>query len=375
MLAISGLFENPLPAPHVQSTNKTYRNEQQQQALKWYNQSVSAIISLSQSPNSHDQAQMQIIIVSCILFTSIEIQQAHVANAMHLLKNGFRMIRTYLTFHAKTIPEWIHTILFPMFVRQLVLLAVHGYRPPAEWYEIAEQLLPRFADTPMQSLSEARNQLFALLHLAFELIQDGTPVPHSAAHTGVLRERQQTLLSNIAGWVSNMPDPNVSSSLHTTTDDLATAKSLATHHTLLGYASVAQIWVFGCLDHHYPSQKETPSATHISTFASVLDHTEAALNQTSAIDPPQCSPSTSSLSTSSKSSLSPATAVPISPKPHNLHPIPFTFDIALLPILYFVGWQCRVSSLRHRTLSLLRRAGTHCKQESLFIADMQSRAL
>ena len=321
VLAVSTLSEYPIPLPYERES--TLRGQNQIQALKWYTKSVSDILTQSQKARDTDQVQM--ILISCILFINFEMQQMHVSNVIRLLGNGFRLIAAYRESSTPMPrPCLLDSVLIPMFARQIVLLQLHP--TVTGWFETSRRLLPP-CQMPLQSLSDARSLLYGLLSRAYEVIFHNTIWSGSDAEPGALYNQQKETLHSLALWHCALAEALSQGIVH------LHGPERSTYHCLLCYFDLAMIWLSTCVQ-----GTELAFDKHFDQFERILSNAEEYLQYL--------------------------------PKYKNIPS--FNFEMGVIPPLYFTGWKCRSPTLRRRALELLEQAPP---QESLFVADLEIKVL
>ncbi|ETN42087.1 uncharacterized protein HMPREF1541_04026 [Cyphellophora europaea CBS 101466] len=338
LLSISTLYENPVNG--VQQDVSSLANEGHRRATEWYQQSISAALG---SQASEEELEMQL--VSCLLFMCIETQQLNVLNAMKLLEMGYGLLARYMSLQAekgRSPPTWMVSYVYPLFLRQRTLIGVSRYLLPTHLYAVVAQLMPP-EDATMNSLADARNQIYAIMYLAAQVT--------STAEQPYRETREPTtsqhIFNRLEQWHAKVTELRARSSFSQGDE--------AAYHVLMTAYWMSLICVTRCLS-FYPSESRRPhpslmaSEEYRRTFWTVLYHVEQALNHSPYIPP-----------SSPKSWKTPSPhASPTPPPPARK---PFNLDVGTIGALHFVADNCRVPEIRRKVIALLHRDAL---QENLF---------
>ena len=335
VLAISALFENP-PGSVCPDPDRHRVLPQHYQALKWQLQSIAGFHrSLGQS---RDVVQLEIALLSCVLLTSIEYAQNNVHNAVMLLDRGFEVAGSISTGRNYADGESLSTIknvLLPMLARQTVLMASFGHMPPQSWFERFQEIAPT-SITSMTSMSDVRAGLYTCLWKSMDFIHSVVVEFTSGADlkaedpASLIRSQQKLVLQELMRWYSYFRLFRLDR-----TDDFGSKERQAIAAMLM-YYHVAHVWTTTCLD-----------ITHMQLDKNV-DHFEAIVRYAESI-------------------------IEDSERAETTGPSPtFSFEMRVIPPLFFTGLRCRHPLLRRKCINLLRRAP---KQEALFEAERNARAI
>lgn len=293
--------------------------------MKWYSQALLA---------AHTSTDLEVQLVACILFLTIEIQQLNLSNTQRLLYTGYGLLAQYIALkslpHATPPPVWMTQTVYPVFLRQRALLSSTDSVSLPNWDMVLPHLLSP-PNAPMHTLSDARTQIAILL---YDIALLPPPTSTCAARTN--------LYSRLETWHKNITHLFVTTNLEH-----------YTRHALLSHYHIARICLITGLSPFPPS----PQHLHTSDptmFEPMLDHVVLALDN----NPHTCPSSTSS--TAQQGSIS----------RDGRHRIPFTLDLSLIPALHFAGENCTDPAIRERVVELLERGP---RQEGLFEADAQVR--
>ncbi|KAK5947549.1 hypothetical protein PMZ80_001702 [Knufia obscura] len=337
VLAISCMFEHPPETSDVLRATSAITTTQSQ-ALKWQSQSIKGFhTSLSQF-QPHDKSQTEIALLSCVLLTTIEYQQNNVHNALALLKHGYDMASTIpVSTTSNNISSTIKGILVPILARQTVLMASFGTLPPKKWFARFQSTAPTFIST-ITSLTDARAGLYTCLFKAMEFAHIARAAymldtPPDMSPLGPLKSQQAAVMAELAQWDKAFFLFNQN---RTGKSSLSQQEQLAAT-TMIMYYNVAYIWTSTEFDATHTAQDSL-----LHRFERIIQCAETLLD-------------------AAKANRSSAPT-----------PTPFSFEMGIIPPLFFTGTQCRHPLIRRKTIELLRRAP---KQEALFAAELNARAI
>ncbi|KAK5092868.1 hypothetical protein LTR70_006026 [Exophiala xenobiotica] len=331
VLAISCMFEHP-PETSNPVRAASVITKAQSQALKWQSRSIKGFYtSLSQS---QDKEQTELALLSCVLLTTIEFQQNNVHNAIMLLKHGYDMASNIFTSSANSIPSTIKGILVPILARQTVLMATFGRLPPKHWFERFQSIAPTSV-SELRSLTDARAGLYTCLFKGMEVVyaansaymEDSAP---DLGPMGPLKSQQAAVMAELAQWDKAFFLFSQSRS------GKFTEKEQLASTSMIMYYNIACIWILTMFDATETILQD--KQTH--RFQTVVDCAETLLDAAQ--------------------------------KGSQETPAPFSFEMGVIPPLFFTGSRCRHPLIRRKTVELLRRAP---KQEALYAAEMNARAI
>lgn len=327
------MFENPPETPRVQAMLNL--SCKQQQALRWYGQSITDFqISLSKTPQKE---QTDLALLSCILLSTVQFQQNNVANAARLLNKGHEIaghLAQSMVPSKRALSSDVQDILIPMLARQNVLMSMFGYHTSQQWLKIFETLTTT-SSTNFTSFTQARTALYACACKAVEFISKAVqhrtealtqPAPSDGS---ILYEQQSNISHEFVCWDRAFQAfCKRTSRQHTVEDQL-------TISTMIMHCKIAQIWTIICLD-----EACTEIDKQFPLFEDIIAHAEAVVNAQS--------------------------------KWTDVHEVPtFSFELGIIPPLYFTAITCRHPLLRRRAVELMRKAP---KQEALFSAELNTKA-
>jgi len=334
VLAISCMFEHPPETSDVVSGASSI-SRSQSQALKWQSRSIKgfhAILSRN-GTRMHEKEQIELALLSCVLLTTIEFQQNNVHSALALLTRGYNMASSIPGELASKLSETIKGILIPILARQTVLMASYGRLPPKQWFERFQRIAPTSV-SEIESLTDARAGLYTCLFKGMEFIQTAHAAymevsPPDLSPGGPLRMHQAAVMKELTLWDKAFFDFSERKG-----GRFSEQERLAVT-TMIMYYNVACIWNEIELDRTHMVQDRL-----LHRFQRVVDCAEALLDAAKVTG-------------------------------HET-PTPFSFEMGVIPPLFFTGLKCRHPLIRRKTVDLLRRAP---RQEALFAAEMNARAI
>ena len=334
VLAISHLFEHPPPL-HDRVEDLSQIENAKSDAMRWYCRSIREFQTALANPEG--QMHTELALLSCVLLACVEFAQNNVYSALKLLKGGFQIagqIPGSRSSSSTRLSLTLRDMILPMLARQAVVMANFGYLPPSDWFERFQDIAPSCI-TSMSTLLEARSGLYTCLWKAMEFIS----ITHDAYNTGTLwnestliaqQQHQTRVLSGLRRWHGHFQHAYLDRSEALPSQDRQAIS------VMLLYYHVGQIWATSCLDRTHLRHD-----AQLSQFEAIVANAEELVIAAEAMD-----------------STSP--------------PPPFSFEMHVIAPLFFTGWRCRHPLLRRKCVALLKRAP---KQESLFVADRNARAL
>ena len=348
MMAVGSLFEHmqyqgPTGSPTKDSqaivTGQRYRF-----AIQCYNRAIAALMKrLAQDDSSED-----IALLTCILFICVEFLQGNEAEALALCVKGSHVLHSVQLADCDSdrrstpLPQFsdkstmIAEDLVPIFTRLGILSALFG-----QPIDIATSLLT-LTDSPPTELSysfsdlaEARTALYTLMEACQKVIRAARQCkwgPESSPTTlSALSPLRSTMLANLSNWSRAFAplDSSSSSDPSAPVSAAAAADSIYASTLLRLYHHITTIWLSTCTD-----TSETVLDAHTPAFVSIVALAESVL---------------------------------LGPAPPTTRPLPhFTFEMGLIPPLYFTAINCRHRVLRRKAVALLRRGP---RRESLWDAE------
>lgn len=327
ILAISQLYERNM-GESKESLHIHYppiHNPDYQQALKWYNRSLSTLRDL----DSQDSATRSISLVCCLLFVSIEFQQRNVKNAATLLRSGYKLVIDQLNEPQTTNEELDNTghALFPLFIRQLAQVAQHGHDMDRSSWDKTEKYLLIQKSTEISCIRDARNSIYVLgLRLSwFTRARYEAGNDHSRL-TRLEHERMKIQI-DLDMWHENFTN------YLQTIDTSSTLELQHSSATVWTYYGVCKIWCSPWRD-----TQQTTYDLHFDTFDMIVTQAGIALDALSQL--------------------------------YQTLPV-YSFEMGMIPPLYFTAWKCRHPRIRHQALRLMKQAPL---QEGLFLANQTWKA-
>ena len=334
VLAISCMFEHPPETSNMMGVTSSI-SRSQSQALKWQSKSIKGFHArlVRNGTRMHDKEHIELALLSCVLLTTIEFQQNNVHSALALLTRGYNMASSIPGELASNLSETIKGILVPILARQTVLMASFGRLPPKQWFERFQRIAPTSV-SKIDSLTDARAGLYTCLFKGMEFIQVAhtaymEDLPPDLSPGGPLGTQQAAVMKELTLW-----DKAFFEFSERRGGRFSEQERLAVT-TMIMYYNVACIWNETELDATHMMQDKL-----MHRFQRVVDCAEALLD--AAKDASQETPA------------------------------PFSFEMGVIPPLFFTGLKCRHPLIRRKTVDLLRRAP---RQEALFAAEMNARAI
>jgi hypothetical protein len=256
-------------------------------------------------------------------------QHGTVRTTLDILRQAYNLLDRYEEVCGNDSgPSWLTEIVCPYLARQAVLFVLFGEALPSSYYDIVKRWLS--CDISLiNSLAAARNALYATILTGFELIEKVSLAKQAGGTVNQsILDRQSVVLEELRLWQARVDQLAIRSNL--------AAQERATYHTLSCNQRVATIWL-----QQVPAMFQDPQPVDDSRFVEILHHADAATR-----------------------SLGATEGVTYS--------IPLTFELGIVPPLFFVGWQCRSLGICRQAVSLMRRAPW---QENLFVTALQINAL
>lgn len=325
VLAISTLYEHPLlDAYHPPPVGIVY-SERQRRALNWYAKSVSTVLARSETED--ELKQIETGLLTCLLFTSVEVQQVNIGSTVTLLEKGFNLVARYTsmcqTLSLRPAPV-ITSLVVPILVRQTILFGIFGHYLCPSVFRILDQLIPA-GPIPISSLEAARDSIYAILVRSFFLIERATVSLGDETGARERLENEQTyMLDWLQAWRDSMQTYMI--------EHASSARDQAVYNTLCCYERVVYLWVSRCTYGYMHEDDEERQS-----YSAILSHAESAL----------------------------AYERQLKQQPLN---VPFVLELTAMPALFFVGWQCRDTEICRRAASLMRQGPV---QEYVLVTGLQ----
>jgi Fungal specific transcription factor domain len=310
VIAISSLFEHPQysAAPPSECRYKpAVTDPHHRQALEWYNRSMSHFRNGMQQGSRTPSSAL----LSCILFICIELLQDNVAEAVALYKKGVMVLSSWSSSrdsgsYNSLGPSLVEDIIAPIFVRIGIRAGLGGQGLPQNVVDHGSDL---------SSLLDARARLYVLAadcHAFILLATSRKRTPGLDANAmSALITQQQDLESKLFQWQATFSKSIIAPGRARTLNETGLSSIL-----LMVYGHLF-IWLSTCL-----SLYESSFDHHLRLFETIVDHAEIGIASTASPDGSQP---------------------------------PFTFEIGVIPPLFFVSIKCRHPKLRRRAVSLLKK--------------------
>lgn len=324
VMAVGSLFEHMLlntPTTSVTENSIQLSNRRYQFAIQCYNKAISNLMKRMEQYEANED----IALLTCVLFVCVEFLQGNQAEALSLTEKGSKVLRSFTHSNCEldekqaSIRSCKNSIivddLTPIFTRLGVLSGL--FVPPPE--EAAEdvalddpfllELLPS-----VETLGDARNVLFALMEKGQHLLKAATQHKWAPDQDTIKQEslitNQSRLLSYLGNWY------HFFSKLDCSCDPLACYEDHYASSILRVYYLITSTWTSTCLD-----KVETSFDSHIGDFTSIVNE---------------------------------VTTLFAASTGKNRLPI-FSFEMGVIPPLYFTAINCRHPVVRRQAVSLLRR--------------------
>jgi hypothetical protein len=313
VVCLSSLLEHVSFTPLEADSLGVVKNQQHRQALKIYNRTIANVRRLIEA----DKLDNWVIVLSCVLFASVEFQQQHVTIAQGLIRRSCKMSTSHLkalaTAPNSAADQDVHQVVTPYVMRKAITIATLGSVLPLQFVaddEASIALEAILSRSP--ALDQARLQFYDLVNHCFDVIRIAEfipTIPEGHHYRTLFSSRRQTLLEEMEKWKS---------SFTLITDhppDLETAW-IASY--LFMYWAVAYLSLVTCV-----SFRQVLFDEYLDLFGEIVAHAASYLGHTAK-----------------------------SPKLQQLS----TFDPGLIPPLYFCTMKCRDPVLRREALRLMRLA-------------------
>ncbi|EHY57925.1 hypothetical protein ABEF92_001548 [Exophiala dermatitidis] len=315
VVSLSYLLEH-VPYAALTSPGSTVNNEHRQ-ALRLYTRAIASLRQLAERGEIDDS----VIVLSYILFASVEFQQRNIDTGTQLIKKCCKILTGNL---ASPIPKQtspggqaVHEVATPFVLRRAISIAT------IENAMSVQQVAETDANTPpkgdrstsgMQPLDEARLQFHDLVQKCFEVIRHADFIPHldeNSPDRVLFFSMRQSSLDELLRWKASLI------AAHTGTADVATERTKA---YLLMYWAFCYISSAACV-----TLRQTIFDDYMAQFAEIVEHATVYLGGSGR-----------------------STAAEAQPRSR--------FDPGVIPPLYFCATKCRDPILRRQALHLLRQA-------------------
>ena len=278
-------------------------------ALQEYNQ---AIGSLQRHLASHE-GSVRLPLLACVLFVCLEFLRRDVDAALAHMQSGFGILRTWREKMAArqreasslTVDDYfIDVNLVPLFSRLTVLSSLFGKHQP----DIESTRPHALSSTTyaFESLDEARTSMYEMMKESLQFIIGNVEIKYRSEVDVEILLEQIRLQEQTTAWEAALEDFLARNTNFLTTRELDGARVLRVH------SKTVLIWLTQALSPH-----QVGFDSHKADFEYIVD---------------QCSR--------------------LMPKDGNDHAV-FSFEMGVIPALYFVGIKCRDRLLRRRAISML----------------------
>jgi hypothetical protein len=266
VVCLSSLLEHvtykPLSTASDSSDSTEVMNRQHQQALGFYNRAISNLRQLA----ARDQVDDSIVVLSYILFSSVEFQQRQVKTGIELLKRccdiSIKNLASTYPRRNSTATHAVDQVVTPFVLRKAVLTATLGCALPLQWpaNEEANDIL-RAALSRSPILREARVQFYSLVDDSYNLIRLADFLPHiedsQPVKVSFMTDRQ-SVLDKLTHWKASF-NPTSSPTPDAEIDWIASY--------LLMYWTVCYVSLATCV-----STRQTVFDDHMDRFAEIVEY-------------------------------------------------------------------------------------------------------
>ena len=246
-------------------------------------------------------------LVACILFACLEFMSGSVDSAMLHIFSGLRILNETSRHQANVI---IDNLIVPVYSRLNILCVLFGHVLPPVRNTSEER------SGPLSSLADARHRLFHIMDRCLRFIKIAVVKTQSFQIGFEDWVLQTKLLTELQNWRTNLDELTIEAQ-HGPKEFL-----LRIHHRTVF------IWLSGCL-----SAEECAVDSHMDGFEEIVDL---------------------------------GTRLTESDLPQDI----FSFEMRIIPPLYYTAMKCRDASIRRRALNLLRCAA---RREGLWNARIAIR--
>ena len=291
------------------------------QGFKAYNKAINMIAS----PN-FSRSNIHVALLTCLLFIGIEMMRGSEQHVIALATSGLKLMAEDETALSSTLVE---QSLLPAFTRIRLCSALFTHTIDHIPKAAVERVMQRVHDPRPMTIEELRDSLFSIMAEALEMIHFVTRFKRNF-DTGnkrmltIEQERDYWMVMGDA-WFAKFTEWEADQNLRASQmSDEAKSESAYMIALLKCYHLASDIWLKTVLSHSQLVYQQYEAA-----FTALLDAAASVL------EAPLMS------QTYSASSFT-----------------PFTFEMGLLPPLYFVSYRCRSPILRRRAISLLELVPT-----------------
>ncbi|KAL2811530.1 hypothetical protein BJX63DRAFT_399152 [Aspergillus granulosus] len=289
-------------------------NREQSEALGWYSRSLSRIRTRIDGGN----VDVQVALVSCVLFVCIETLQGHVEEALQLYHQGVRLIldvRANGGVGPQSSAARLERTIVPLFIRLGTVALTYSGVPVCDLFD----LFGLEGEYKFSSLETARDALMPLAYKALILQKDAGSNPWLGIDTNITPEllaTQITLQKYLKDWYRAYADLTQTS--QTKRPPTGSMSNTSITALLLTYHTTLTMIVATCL-----TQSKSVYDAYIPGFRTIVEQASIALDASANSDAAQ-----------------PA----------------FTFELGVGLPLFWTALECREPCLRRRALALLQIA-------------------
>lgn len=277
-----------------------------------YNKAVNSLVQRISEPSYSPE----IGLVSCILFVCIEFLRGNYDTAFAHFYSGLKIISAFKRSQISSAiqspgPSLIEELLIPIFTRLVTTAIIYGV--PTELILHACYYPRELQERPFTSVLEAQTSIHKIRNLSMMFVRNIGP---KLMNPSLLMEKdlqhQKDILEYHRAWLHALEELERKTTL--SKEDAITANSLKASH----YCS----YIFTACG---TSASEMVFDQHLDGFKALINHARITLDSMGR----------------STSSSSPAAN--------------FTFEVSIIPFLYFTACHCRCPVTRREAVSLLKR--------------------
>jgi len=291
------------------------------QGFKAYNKALGMIASPTFS-----RSKIHVALLTCLLFIGIEMMRGSEEHVITLATGGLKLMAEDETALSSA---FVEQSLLPAFTRIRLCSALFTHTIDHVPKAAVERVMQRVHDPRPMTIEELRDSLFSIMAEALEMIHFVTRSrrgcdPENERMSTIEQERDYWSVMGNA-WFARFKEWESEQNLRAALMSVeAKAESAYMIALLKCYHLASGIWLHTVLSHSQLVYEE-----YEAEFTALLDAAASVLE----------TPSISQAHSSSSFT-------------------PFTFEMGLLPPLYFVAYRCRNPSLRRRAVSLLELVPT-----------------
>jgi hypothetical protein len=311
-------------------------------ALHQYNKAISCLNRhLSEGPQSEE-----ITLMCCVLFICLEFLRGNIDTAISHLHSGLEIMAAWRArnrrllndagLHIASEPHSIPDNLVQMFSRLTIQSMLCGRDPTADFPRYSEADLLLLTPAVFPSLQAARISLDYLMKMSLQFLRESYERSHFQIQPEA-KYRLDNLTNALDKWSLAFDLFQVSSSATRTRQEIRASTNLRI------LSIVAKVWLFSSV-----SAEESIFDEQTEAFSAIVN-LAAAMN--------------SDHSAGARKLGDPPVASTPAGRPHS-----FTFEMGVIPPLYFVAIKCRVPSIRRTAISLLET--TMPRREGFWIASL-----